>query len=187
MKRTKQPKKWIVQWTVFLIIGGLFFSSATAFAIKLKRKKPASSGTYIEISKKERCPVCGMFVRPYPKWITQVQHKDGSHHSFDGMKCMVRYYLDVAKFDPDKKPIPIKRVLVRDYYTLKFIPHHNAFYVVGSDVLGPMGHELIPFEEEKRARIFLDDHKGIKILRFEQITSDLLDKLDRAKKTLKLD
>lgn len=176
-----------IQRILLLTISFLLFSGDVVFAIKLSRKKKSHSSTYIEISKKERCPVCGMFVSPYPKWITQIQHDDGSHHSFDGMKCMMRYYYNATKFDPGKKSIPIKRVLVRDYYTLKFISHDVAYYVVGSDVLGPMGHELIPFEKETRAKIFFDDHHAIKILRFGQITPELLDKLDQAKKTIKLD
>ncbi len=70
---------------------------------------------------------------------------------------------------------------------MKFIDHDKAYYVVGSDVLGPMGHELIPFASEKDAKTFLVDHRGQKILHFKDVTPELLDKLDHAKKTLILD
>jgi copper chaperone NosL len=76
---------------------------------------------------------------------------------------------------------------VRDYYTLKFIRHDTAFYVVGSDVFGPMGHELIPFDSKKNAATFMIDHHGLKILRFNQINPELLDKLDKAKRTVNLE
>ena len=158
------------------------------WALDLSRKKKKTERQlYIPLSKKERCPVCGMFVRPYPKWITQVQFKDGSHYSFDGMKCMCRFYFNPEKFDTTRKKRDIKLILVRDYYTLKFIRHDTAFYVVGSDVFGPMGHELIPFDSEKNAGTFLADHNGLKIFRFHEINSELLDKLDKAKKTVTLD
>ncbi len=157
-------------------------------ALDLNRKKKSTERKlYMPVTKKDRCPVCGMFVHPYQKWITQIQFKDGSHHSFDGMKCMCRLYIDPGKYDATKKKRDIKLVLVRDYYTLKFIRHDTAFYVVGSDVFGPMGHELIPFDSEKNADTFLTDHNGLKILRFNQINPELLDKLDKAKKTVNLE
>jgi nitrous oxide reductase accessory protein NosL len=158
------------------------------YALDLSRKKKSTERKlYITVTKKDRCPVCGMFVHPYQKWITQIQFKDSSHHSFDGMKCMCRLYIDPEKYDAAKQKQDIKLVLVRDYYTLKFIRHDKAFYVVGSDIFGPMGHELIPFSSEKDASTFLSDHNGLKILRFHEISTKLLDKLDKAKKTVSLD
>lgn len=171
---------------VFSGTGLLLISDIWALDLSRKKKKTERQ-LYIPLSKKERCPVCGMFVRPYPKWITQVQFEDGSHYSFDGMKCMCRFFINPEKFDTTRKKRDIKLILVRDYYTLKFIRHDTAFYVVGSDVLGPMGHELIPFDSEKNAGTFLTDHNGLKILRFHEINSELLDKLDKAKKTVTLD
>jgi len=163
-----------------------FFPDAYALDLSRKKKKTEKK-LYITVTKKDRCPVCGMFVHPYQKWITQIQFKDNSHHSFDGMKCMCRLYIDPEKYEPTKKKQDFKLVLVRDYYTLKFIRHDKAFYVVGSDVFGPMGHELIPFSSEKDAGTFLSDHNGLKILRFDEIDTELLDKLDKAKKTVNLD
>lgn len=171
----------------------LVFSSMMLFvpniwALDLTRKKKSTERKlYISVTKKDRCPVCGMFVHPYPKWITQVQFKDGSHHSFDGMKCMSRFYFNPGKFNPDRKARDIKRILVRDYYTLKFIQHETAFYVVGSDVLGPMGHELIAFDSKKNAETFLKDHNGSKIFPFREIHPELLDRLDKAKKSVDLE
>jgi nitrous oxide reductase accessory protein NosL len=31
--------------------------------------------------------------------------------------------------------------------------------VIGSDVLGPMGHELVPHDSSEEAREFMADHK----------------------------
>lgn len=173
---------------VVLVVLFVPLVSPDLVALKLGRKKNSESkGPYIPITAKERCPVCGMFVRPYPKWITQIQFKDGHHHSFDGMKCFCRFYFEAEKFDNNHTSSDFKRLLVRDYYTLKFIEHNKAYYVAGSDVLGPMGHELIPFESLERAKIFLVDHRGQKIIRFNEITPALLDQLDNARKTLVLD
>ncbi len=179
--------KILVFSSIILFFVSLFFVPNT-WALDLSRKKKRTERKlYIAVTKKDRCPVCGMFVHPYQKWITQIQFKDGSHHSFDGMKCMCRFYIDPGKYDSTQKKQDIKLVLVRDYYTLKFIRHDTAFYVVGSDVFGPMGHELIPFDSQKNAGTFLIDHNGLKILRFNQINTKLLDKLDKAKKTVNLE
>ncbi len=173
---------------ILALVVTLLFLAPGASALDLSRKKKsAERKLYIPVTKKDRCPVCGMFVHPYQKWITQIQFRDGSHHSFDGMKCLSRYYFNPEKYDAAPKKREIERVLVRDYYTLKFIPHEKARYVVGSDVPGPMGHELIPFDSEKSAKTFLFDHHGLKILRFNQINPELLDKLDSARKTVHLE
>jgi copper chaperone NosL len=179
--------KILVVSSIIMFFVSLFFVPTT-WALDLSRKKKRTERKlYIAVTKKDRCPVCGMFVHPYQKWITQIQFKDGSHHSFDGMKCMCRLYIDPEKYDATRRKQDIKLILVRDYYTLKFIRHDTAFYVVGSDVFGPMGHELIPFDSQKNAGTFLTDHNGLKILRFNQINPELLDKLDKAKKTVTLD
>ena len=177
----------LVLFSISLFFVMLFFVP-DSWALDLNRKKKKTEKQlYITVTKKDRCPVCGMFVHPYQKWITQVQFKDGSHHSFDGMKCMCRLYIDPEKYDATLRKQDINLILVRDYYTLKFIRHDTAFYVVGSNVFGPMGHELIPFGSKKNASVFLNDHNGLKIFQFDEITSALLDKLDKAKKTVTLD
>ena len=58
---------------------------------------------------------------------------------------------------------------MKDYYSLQPVDAHSAFYVVGSDVFGPMGKELIPFEKATAAQEFLRDHQGKKVLRFSDI------------------
>lgn len=122
-------------------------------------------------SKKDKCPVCGMFVYKYPDWTAQVIFKDGTVVFFDGVKDMVKYYLDMNKYAPSKKASDISAIFVNDYYTLKPIDAKKAFYVIGSDVYGPMGKELIPFAKEAEAKEFMKDHKGAKILTFQGITT----------------
>jgi copper chaperone NosL len=54
----------------------------------------------------------------------------------------------------------------------------QAFYVIGSDVYGPMGKELIPFKDEADAKEFKSDHKGTSILPFKDIMAELVKTLD---------
>ncbi len=128
-----------------------------------------NSDEYIKVSKDEKCPVCGMFVYKYPKWAAQIFYGE-KHYSFDGAKDMMKYYFDHKD--------GISKMLVSDYYSQKAFDAKKAYYVIGSDVYGPMGHELIPFKNESEAKTFSMDHKGTKILKFEEITSEEVYKLD---------
>jgi copper chaperone NosL len=126
----------------------------------------------------DKCPVCGMFVAKYPDFLGHIVFGDGTAAWFDGVKDMMKYYFDLPKYNPGKKQDDIKAVWVADYYSLKPLDGLKAFYVVGSDVFGPMGRELIPFGEEAAAKEFLADHKGQAILTFSQITPAVIKGLD---------
>jgi copper chaperone NosL len=129
-------------------------------------------------SPQDKCPVCGMFVAKYPDFIARIVFQDGSQAFFDGTKDMLKYYFDLAKYNHTKKTADIAAVFVTDYYSLQLIDGHAAYYVVGSDVFGPMGRELIPFLEEKAAKEFLRDHNGKSLLTFPEITPALIGTLD---------
>ncbi len=115
----------------------LFFSAiAPAWGEEKKALKP---------SQKDKCPTCGMFVAKYPDFITGIWFKDGNYAFFDGAKDMFKYYLNLKKYNPTKKGSDIETIQVTDYYDLAPTDGFKAFYVIGSDVFGPMGRELIPF------------------------------------------
>jgi copper chaperone NosL len=65
-----------------------------------------------------------------------------------------------------------------DYYSGTPIHARQVFFVIWSDIYGPMGHEPIPFEKEADAKKFLKEHKGKKILRFKDINPKLITSLD---------
>jgi copper chaperone NosL len=127
---------------------------------------------------KDTCPVCGMFVAKYPDWVATVLYKNGHAHHFDGAKDLFKYLQDLPKWAPGHEKQNIIKIGVTEYYSVSLIDAHKAFYVIGSDVLGPMGHELIPLETLDDAREFIKDHKGVKILRFDEVDTQLLEKLD---------
>jgi copper chaperone NosL len=127
---------------------------------------------------KDKCPVCGMFVAPYPGWTGVIMLKDRTTLFFDGPKDLFTYYNTVGKYSPGRSRSDITAVWVKDYYTLIAIDGMKAVYVTGSDVLGPMGRELVPFMKESDAATFLKDHKGNKMLRFGDITPQVLKSLE---------
>jgi nitrous oxide reductase accessory protein NosL len=129
-------------------------------------------------SKKEKCPVCGMFVSMFLDWNARVEFKDSTVATFDGAKCMFKYYLDIKKYHPSKNKNDVTVVSVKDYYSKTSTDALRAFFVIWGDVYGPMGHEPIPFEKEADAKKFLKEHKGKKILRFSDISPKLIKSLD---------
>jgi copper chaperone NosL len=129
-------------------------------------------------SPKDKCPVCGMFVKKYPDWIGQVIFKDGSYAVFDGAKDLFKFYHDMSKYSPGRRQTDIDSIYVTDYYSLHLIDGRKADYVIGSDVYGPMGKELIPFANGADAKGFMKDHKGKGVLKFDEVTPSLLKGLD---------
>lgn len=132
-----------------------------------------------KVGAKDKCPVCGMFVAKYPDFAAQIQFRDGSTFYFDGTKDMFKFYGNLSRYAPGKKPADISAILVTSYYDLTMVDGSSAYYVMGSDVFGPMGRELIPFVKESEARDFLQDHKANKILRFRDVTPADLRTLDQ--------
>jgi copper chaperone NosL len=127
---------------------------------------------------KERCSVCGMYVAMFADWNARIVFQDGQAAIFDGAKDMFKYYLNVRRYAPLKSRKDIKEVSVKDYYTKASINALTAFYVIWSDLYGPMGHEPIPFEKKADAKKFLKEHKGRKILNFQDINDKVITALD---------
>jgi len=150
----------------FLVI---FFLVTASFAAEPKDTIP---------SQKDKCPVCGMFVSMFPDWNARIEFKDSAYGTFDGAKCMFKYYLDMKKYNPPKNQKDITGISVKDYSSKTSIDARKSFYVIWSDVYGPMGHEPIPFEKEADAKNFLKAHKGKKILRFNDINPKVILSLD---------
>jgi len=133
------------------------------------------AGKHIDVPADAKCPVCGMFVSKYPKWAAFMQI-NGEKYYFDGVKDMMKYYIFDGDFPYDRTHI--SEITVSDYYTLEEISAKEAFYVLDSDIFGPMGRELIPFKSEKSAKAFMDDHNGKAMVKFDEITDKMVMALD---------
>ncbi len=125
------------------------------------------------------CPVCGMLVSKYPNWLAVVVYKDGHAHFFDGAKDFFKFIAAPQKYDTTHRSDALAALWVTEFYGLTRIDARRAYFVIGSDVLGPMGHELVPLESEADARDFLKEHRGRRLLTFDQVTPEILGKLDK--------
>ena len=138
----------------------------------------AADGGAPKPTAKDKCPVCGMFVAKYTDWMSVIVFKDGSRAFFDGPKDMFKYLLDLKRYNPSKTEEDVDFIAVTDYYLVSTIDARKAWYVLGSDVFGPMGKELIPLENRPGAEEFMKDHKGQRILRLSDITKEVMKSLD---------
>jgi nitrous oxide reductase accessory protein NosL len=132
-------------------------------------------------SPKDTCPVCGMFVSLYPDWVATVLYQDGHAHHFDGAKDLFKYLTNMPKYAPGHTKADIAAMGVTDYYNVSRIDARTAWYVIGSDTLGPMGHELVPLATQAEAEEFQRDHQGKRIVRFDEVNPALLEPLDQGK------
>ncbi|MGC2062969.1 MAG: nitrous oxide reductase accessory protein NosL [Thermodesulfovibrionales bacterium] len=151
---------------ISFFIAGILLTASLSFA---------AEGKPVEVKKTDKCQVCGMFVAKYKEWIAQIIFTDGTYAVFDGPKDMFRYYFNPQKYNPSKKQADIQTIYATEYYSTKSMDARKMFYVAGSEVTGPMGAELVPLESEQKAKEFMKDHNGKKILKFSEITPEVLD------------
>lgn len=131
-----------------------------------------------EPAAREKCSVCGMFVAGHPDWIAVFQGQEGAPLFFCGPKDLFKFMLSPGKYRPEVSRQEAKAIHVKDYYSLAFIEARRAYFVSGSDVLGPMGRELIPFASHEGAAEFMRDHGGERMLTYPEITPQVLRELD---------
>ena len=149
----------------------VFFVLVPTFAISADSKP-------LHPTEKDKCPVCGMFVYKYPDWVGEIIFADGSVLFFDGAKDLFKYLFNMKKYESVKTPKDIAAIFVTEYYDMQMIDARSAFFVIGTDVYGPMGRELIPCKTREEAEEFKKDHKGREILTFEQVKPAVIEKLD---------
>jgi len=133
---------------------------------------PLRASGFIKPTEKDKCPVCGMFVHKYPQWIAEIIFKDGTYVVFDGPKDMFKYYFNIKKYNTNRQKDDVESIYVTDYYTTRPVNARDVYFIIGSDVLGPMGKELVPVKGEDAAETFMKDHNGKKMLRFDEVTMD---------------
>lgn len=121
-----------------------------------------------------RCPVCGMLVAPHADWLAQVVTGDGQAFFFDGAKDLFRFLID-AEFEQQRATMSgAATIYVTSYYERETIDAREALFVIGSDVFGPMGAELVPHPTREDAEEFGRDHGGSVIVTFDEVSVDLL-------------
>jgi len=125
----------------------------------------------IEVDKDDRCPVCAMQVALYPKFACAMELVDGRKFSFCATGCMIRSWLHPEVYLGAEKA-DIQHVWVRDYFTGEKIDGSTAFWVAGSDVIGPMGTAFVPLKSESDLKAFKRRHGGKTVFHLTDLTDD---------------
>lgn len=126
-----------------------------------------SKGKIVEpIDNKDICPVCDMYAARYPKNKCQIQTADGKVIHFCSTQCLFEFLKNSHKYA--MPALKTKFMWVVDYESGQWIYAQNAFYVLGTNVRGPMGKEAFPFINKEKATEFSKAHSGT-VLRFKEV------------------
>lgn len=117
------------------------------------------------------CRHCGMPSQDFPKWKAKVVAETGEVW-YCSPRCMF-----INTLNKEKAPKGIQSIKVISYYETKAIDAKKAMYVTESDVLGPMGHDLVPLKDAAAAKDFKNEHKGKAILPFDKVTMKIIQEL----------
>ncbi len=117
----------------------------------------------------ERCRSCGMKIDPSSAWRTELVGPNGAPVAgFDTPRCAFQAWRSGK--------VAATAIRVPEYYDRRPRDGAELRFVVGGDVLGPMGPDLVPVEPSKADK-FIQDHGAEKALRVEEVTADVLSAL----------
>lgn len=122
----------------------------------------------------DRCPVCGMLVEPHEDWLAQLRLEDGSTLFFEGSKDMFRYALAPGQYAKEKRGVAIAGGFVTTWSGGRTVPYESAWFVIGSDVKGPAGEELVAFRNLGDANRFIVKHGGLRVVRGSNVTPEIM-------------
>ncbi len=117
----------------------------------------------------ERCAFCGMLIEPKSCWTAEIVQDNGEKLIFDSPRCALLSWRSGR--------VQAESLRVRDYYDCAWRDANDVLFVPSSDVLGPMGPDLVPVDRA-RAPQFAREHTGTRPLPLTDITLDLLKELN---------
>jgi len=120
------------------------------------------------------CAVCGLSVWRHPEWVAEAVFEDGTEVYFDRPKDLFRFLRHPRRYPRGRRRSKVETAFVTGYYDRDSIPAREALYVLGSDVVGPLGAELVPLGCRADAEEFLVDHAGERIVSFDEVTEEML-------------
>jgi hypothetical protein len=112
-----------------------------------------------------RCKYCGMKIDPSSAWRAELTTADGSTAAFDAPRCALASWRSGAT--------PARSLRVQEYYDRTWRNAEELRFVVGGDVVGPMGKDLVPVDPSRTTK-FIQDHAADRALRLDEITMDVL-------------
>jgi nitrous oxide reductase accessory protein NosL len=149
----------------------LFLLTALLGMANLTFPNGAFTNGTLEVPKKievhKECPLCGMYPARYPQFNCQVIFKDGTYEAFDSAAGLLVYLLFSDKTGIIAKPVD--KIYFKHYLKENWLEADKTFFVVGSEILGPMGIEFLSVDSEKDAKEVKKQEKGEDIIHFKKI------------------
>ncbi len=119
----------------------------------------------VACKREPRCAHCGMKLDPTSSWTTEL--RGGSPEKYDTPRCALTAWR--------RGRASTTGVKVVEYYDRAPRDGAEVSFVVGSDVLGPMGPDAVPVAKDRADR-FVKDHGGRK-LGLDDLTLHVLEEL----------
>jgi copper chaperone NosL len=132
----------------------------------------------LKIESHKECPLCSMYPARYPKFNCQIVFKDGSYEAFDSAIGQLVYLHFPDK--TGKKLKPVAEIYFKDYLKESWLEADQAFFVIGSDIRGPMGVQFLPVDSEQAAEELKKQAQGKDIIHFKMINRQYLIKAANA-------
>jgi len=117
-------------------------------------------------AKDARCKHCGMRIDAASAWRTELVGEDGAVTPFDTPRCAFTSWR--------RGTTRAKTLRAQEYYERRWRAAEELRFVVGGDVLGPMGPDLVPVEPS-RASKFVQDHGAVRAYAVDEISVAVLD------------
>ena len=127
-----------------------------------------------------RCPVCGMYPARSLEWAAQVIYADGYAHFFDAPLSLFMFLAQVERYSPGRTAQDIAAIYVSDSAQPQpghWVDARTAWYVHGSNALGPMRAGNLPaFASAEAASSFAQRRGGV-VLAFDAVDASTLQSL----------
>ena len=108
-----------------------------------------------------RCPVCGMYPARSPDWAGQIIFSNGDAQFFDSPVSLLLFLNDVPRYSAGRSSDDIVARYVTDVTSKEWIDAGAAFYVYGSNAMGPMRAGNLPaFAQRSAAEAFAQRRGG---------------------------
>lgn len=122
-------------------------------------------GSTSACKKDVRCKNCGMKIDPNSAWRAELVADDGTVTPFDTPRCALQAWRSGKT--------PAKTLRVQEYYDRQTKDGAEVRFVLGGDVVGPMGPDFVPVDPSRVSK-FIQDHAGERALRLDEITLQVL-------------
>ena len=116
----------------------------------------------------DRCANCGMKLDMTSPWLADLVRGDGSHVHFDTPRCALTAWRSGR--------VPAEAISLQEFYDRAWRRGDELRFALGSDVMGPMGADVVPVDPARAAK-FASDHHATRIAALDDLTPALLGSL----------